>query len=379
MPSDDEVPVTTPGRNDPCPCGSGRKYKHCCLRSPATGRVLDDVPPPGSLPPLWDGEGSTGGSSSFHDSLRQALAGQDFTDLADAQAFLDAFTAQHNHAPAPGFDGLSPDQMRALLYAPTRSPQVLRIADTLATPPRAPLLGWFKLIANGLGEDGVPATQRGNLPRALCRDVVRIALDDPAYGRLRLHQDPDALRSEEDALELHEARVIAREAGLLRLYRRRWTLTRRARAALDAGDDAGLYLPLFDARVHKIDWRYTTRYDGLDLLQQTWPFVVRLLQRYGDEPRPADFYVAALLDAFPSFADEAVDRMDPWVLEFDDPIETALQRLRHQIEFLVFERFAQPLGLVTLTRYVPDPDQPWRRSWTVESTPLAHEVVRFEV
>lgn len=21
------------GRNDPCPCGSGRKYKHCCLNS----------------------------------------------------------------------------------------------------------------------------------------------------------------------------------------------------------------------------------------------------------------------------------------------------------------------------------------------------------
>ncbi|MFQ5428915.1 MAG: SEC-C metal-binding domain-containing protein [Phycisphaerae bacterium] len=21
-----------PGRNDPCPCGSGKKYKHCCLK-----------------------------------------------------------------------------------------------------------------------------------------------------------------------------------------------------------------------------------------------------------------------------------------------------------------------------------------------------------
>jgi SEC-C motif-containing protein len=21
------------GRNDPCPCGSGRKYKHCCLKT----------------------------------------------------------------------------------------------------------------------------------------------------------------------------------------------------------------------------------------------------------------------------------------------------------------------------------------------------------
>ena len=23
------------GRNDPCPCGSGRKYKHCCLNQSA--------------------------------------------------------------------------------------------------------------------------------------------------------------------------------------------------------------------------------------------------------------------------------------------------------------------------------------------------------
>jgi uncharacterized protein len=26
------VPGRTVGRNDPCPCGSGRKYKHCCMR-----------------------------------------------------------------------------------------------------------------------------------------------------------------------------------------------------------------------------------------------------------------------------------------------------------------------------------------------------------
>ena len=26
------------GRNDPCPCGSGKKYKHCCLRQEATGK-----------------------------------------------------------------------------------------------------------------------------------------------------------------------------------------------------------------------------------------------------------------------------------------------------------------------------------------------------
>jgi len=34
-------------RNDPCPCGSGRKYKHCCMKSDrsddlVTVRGLDD-------------------------------------------------------------------------------------------------------------------------------------------------------------------------------------------------------------------------------------------------------------------------------------------------------------------------------------------------
>ena len=26
------------GRNDPCPCGSGKKYKHCCLNRPVPAR-----------------------------------------------------------------------------------------------------------------------------------------------------------------------------------------------------------------------------------------------------------------------------------------------------------------------------------------------------
>jgi len=39
-----DLPVPTQvGRNDSCPCGSGKKYKHCCLaQQPWTGRVLDD-------------------------------------------------------------------------------------------------------------------------------------------------------------------------------------------------------------------------------------------------------------------------------------------------------------------------------------------------
>ncbi len=36
--------MPTPGRNDPCPCGSGKKFKHCCLARPqaATGITPQD-------------------------------------------------------------------------------------------------------------------------------------------------------------------------------------------------------------------------------------------------------------------------------------------------------------------------------------------------
>ena len=36
----------TPRRNDPCPCGSGKRYKHCCARKqdPAIGNKVDSEP-----------------------------------------------------------------------------------------------------------------------------------------------------------------------------------------------------------------------------------------------------------------------------------------------------------------------------------------------
>jgi len=48
-----------PGRNEPCPCGSGRKYKHCCGKTPADGsapkRPLPDAA--GAWPLLRQNQG----------------------------------------------------------------------------------------------------------------------------------------------------------------------------------------------------------------------------------------------------------------------------------------------------------------------------------
>jgi hypothetical protein len=41
--SSSKAEAMRPKRNDPCPCGSGRKYKHCCLAKDeiAEGQALE--------------------------------------------------------------------------------------------------------------------------------------------------------------------------------------------------------------------------------------------------------------------------------------------------------------------------------------------------
>ena len=100
------------GRNDPCPCGSGKKFKKCCL-----GKNENNIPP-------------SGVQQSVHSELGQAIEGQEFSSLEEAQAFASQFMQQRNHRPMNDFHGLSPEQMSQVLNYPFDSPQLTsRIAS----------------------------------------------------------------------------------------------------------------------------------------------------------------------------------------------------------------------------------------------------------
>ena len=40
------MPGGLPGRNDPCPCGSGKKYKKCCMGTDAASRAREQAARP---------------------------------------------------------------------------------------------------------------------------------------------------------------------------------------------------------------------------------------------------------------------------------------------------------------------------------------------
>ena len=87
------------GRNDPCPCGSGKKYKHCCLGKTA----LPD---------------EKGPAQQVMGEMLEALNSREFDSPEEAQGFLDRFMESKNRVSRLDFFGLSSDQVYRMMYHP---------------------------------------------------------------------------------------------------------------------------------------------------------------------------------------------------------------------------------------------------------------------
>lgn len=124
------------GRNDPCPCGSGKKYDRCCGQS---GRQ-----------PLTDPA----------DDLIQTMSERSFASVAEASAFAADYARQPNETGRDEFDRLSPSQMAALLYNPLESPHTIEFAQSDIAASDAPIIILFNALAT---------TGCATRPRATCR------------------------------------------------------------------------------------------------------------------------------------------------------------------------------------------------------------------
>ncbi|HRX16910.1 MAG TPA: SEC-C metal-binding domain-containing protein [Spirochaetota bacterium] len=136
------------GRNDPCPCGSGKKYKKCCmekadnvLRFPSgtqSGSVPNNLIPPlpgfdpekfaeyqtfaeswdeadGPVPSFMQYLGTGNAASEVLDDLKNNLKGMDIKSEKQLQALADMHMRSHNNTPIDELLGLNPVQMRYLL------------------------------------------------------------------------------------------------------------------------------------------------------------------------------------------------------------------------------------------------------------------------
>lgn len=335
----------TTGRNQPCPCGSGKKYKRCCL-----GKE--------------DSTTSSGSDISPSEALRQALAGQQFNSLEEAQAFATLHAQEQNRRPLERFDGLSPNQMYQILYLPFTSPELARIPEVLAADPTAPILTLFELLADAIGEAGLKPTTKGNLPRNFCREAALSYWGEQKYRKNTQFRN---IMRELDFAGLHITRVVAEQAGLIRKYKGRFILSRACRRLLDKHGMSAIYPKLLRTYVTKFNWAYRDGFPDLQLMQDGFLFTLYLLTRHGDSWRPPLFYEDLFLRAFPMLLDD--ESLQDQIFSPDDTV-------RRCYEWRVLVRFADFLGLAAMEPVIDNPLDP---EYRVKALPLLGEAVQFQL
>ena len=324
------------GRNDPCPCGSGKKYKHCCL-SPA---------------------------SVVNDELKGLLAEQEFDSIDDVQAVADQFMQQKNQLPQDDFQGLSPEQVHRMLHFPFDTPEFFTFPETLSSAPEAPILHLVQEITAAIDEKGLKATAKGNLPLKLCK------LAKVDYQKFKPEGDylyRRNISSEEDFDDLHTARIILELSGLLRKTKGRFFLTKKYQQMIKKSGLTGLYPLLLKTYCRKFNWGFRDGYEEIPFIQHSFLFTMYLLKLLGDDWKPFFIYENYFLQAFPMVINEAES----------EPYRSAEDGVRACYSIRTLDRFLHFMGLTSIEK-IPG-DKPFKREYRIRKLPLLDEVVRFSI
>jgi hypothetical protein len=320
------------------------KYKKCCAGK-------------------QEGAAQTAGPGAVMEELRELLQGQNFASIEEANAFMRQHMQLRNLAPIVDFHGLSSEQMHRLLYFPFDTPQLVSFPPRLATPPEAPILTLFKLLADGIGEQGLKTTATGNLPRNFCREAQQAYLDEEEYQKRSRY---GALRTETDFGEMHVTRVVAEQAKLVRKYSGKFILTKEGEKVLAEPEQPALYPRLLRAYAEEFNWGYQDRYGEMPFFQQSFLFTLYLLTKYGGDWKSNSFYQDAFLGAFPDLASQ-VPPMGSYASS-----ETVVRRC---YSLRCLERFACFMGLAKMER----PADRFAEEFKLRKLPLLDQVVQFHL
>ena len=332
-------------RNDPCPCGSGKKYKKCCL---------------GKQQPAGQPEAV---AETFAE-IQQLLQGEEFASLEEVNRFLATHIPERNQAQENDFAGLSPEQMHRFLYFPFESNLLVAFPEHLATEPAAPIVTLFSMLVEAIGDNGLKPTATGNLPRNFCRQAALSYWGEELY---RKNTKIGNINKEEDFFDLHLTRVVAELAGLIRKYKGKFILSRECRKLLGDSGMRCLYPRLFRTYVESFNWGYRDGYPEFGLIQQSFLFSLFLLNRYGGDWHPQTFYEDRFLQAFPMILEEeaGTDYMTPEAM------------VRSTYSFRNVEGFFGFLGLAKVEPI--STERSWPRQFRVKKLPLLEAVVKFNI
>jgi hypothetical protein len=330
-----------PGRNEPCLCGSGKKYKRCCMDSEQKQHA------------------------SMLNDIEKIAAMNPNLSLDELNVVAEQKVQVANNKPNSDFCGLSSTQLYNWLYAPFNELQWVKIS-TPASLSSSPVMRYLELILEeAMHSNGsFKATSKGNLPAKLVRQASD-AHPEFAVSQYTTHISiSEYAGSNEDKFNaLHYSRVLAELAGIIYQRSGRYHIKKTAQKQYQKQGVSAFFTPMLEAAINQYNWGYLDSFEYDFDLRTFWLFMLWRVQFHGN----IDRLIEEVATAFPDLLQDNSSK------EGFAPSEL----LSTLIESRFIKRFLEFWGFVTVDPklYVNEQYVPRK----AEILPLMNQAFQFSV
>ena len=285
------------GRNAPCHCGSGKKYKQCCLDK-------DFAPEPQLSPLPMSGMSVSGPLQDFLNEIGPT----DKMSKGELNKILGEFQEVHNNRPMDDLLGLTPERMYNLMHFPVFSEESgLTLVNEISreTFAVAPVVKMSEFILRNITQSGkLKATaKQQNLPRSLAQafglfyeSEISLDREKPLF--------PRSIMSEWDVPFLPMLKFLLRECGLLKLRSGYYSLTQKGEAVVDRGFEYEDFINILTCHMVDLDWCFLIANPLNYLLQDSVPFLLFALNLKAVDWLDVEDFAERIYRAFPELIDE---------------------------------------------------------------------------
>jgi hypothetical protein len=296
------------------------------------------------------------------DEMRSAMKGQAFESIEKAQAFTDAWLRKKNAEPKSEFLGLSPEQMRRLLYrAFEETSDIVTLNRDLSSEKvlEIPIVKEAVYFLRRLGElQPLKATAKGNLPRAFAREIHNRFPENPEF--------PWPIVSEEDDMKLSSLRHILGMCGWVKKRNQKFYLTQKGKILSEKGFGPDDFHHLFQTYTREFNWASRDFYPELEIIQRAFLFSCYILHIKAKTYANANELSTYFIQAFPA----AIN-----VGERDLSSEESLQLAQDSFYVRFIERFCEYFGLVTIEK---KEKRSLQLDYLIRTTPFFDEMFQWK-
>lgn len=362
------------GRNDPCPCGSGKKYKKCCIdkdniiqfpqrnKSQSTnnhniitqemlqstgfssteemGSAMEEYrqfcessTDGDHVPSFMDFMDRGNPASDFLGQIKDKLSSGEYTSIDEANIVLTELTNKQNNEPKEDFLGLSSHQMQRILeYDFPANENIVRInlnitsKDVIDTKIVSMSLFFLQMLLDNSGS--LALTARENLQRKYCDTFLHFIIPGMPedYG----------VSSEDDVPDLTSLRILLNGTGYIETLKTRIKLTKKGSQLMEQRDLSAFYLDILDYYIEKYEWLDLFRFsDRCSIVQDSALFSLYILHRKAKQFISQDNLYNYFHKAFPFISDIPV-------------LTSGLNIMPKVYEFLFLTLLCQYFGLVDI-------------------------------